>query len=87
MTSAVIKLHTISRSQAMHVLWVMGSPDGMQPGGFIEKLIEAAIVADQNNLALLEQGFEGLVNAVRAWKTLPNGVDILRKIARGENWE
>lgn len=87
MTTAMrpIALHTITQNDAAHVLWVMGDRRGMemQPGGFREKLIEAAVVADSANIERLERGFEGLISAVRVYKELAAGTSMLRELAAG----
>lgn len=43
-------------------------PGFMHPGNFYAKLIEAALVADTNNLDALYLGFPGVIGAVRAWR-------------------
>jgi len=79
--TTTIATHTITANNAAHVLHVVGYEGGMEPGGFTTKLIEAALVADLGNLERLSRGFEGLIAAVQVYKTLPNGVDVLREIA------
>lgn len=76
-----IAVHTITRQDAAHVLGVMRMEGGISPGGFVEKLIEAALVADEYNIERLERGFEGLISAVRAYKELPKGVNLLKELA------
>ena len=80
-----IATHTITQNDAAHVLWVMGDRQGMemQPGSFRETLIEAAAIADQGNIERLERGFEGLISAVRVYKELPRGTELLRGTAAG----
>lgn len=78
---APIATHTITMANAGHVLHVTGYDGGLEPGGFTSKLIEAMLHADEGNLERLSRGFEGLVSAVRVYKELPSGVDILRDFA------
>lgn len=79
--SRPIALHTITRRDAAHVLGALRMEGGLAPGGFTEKLIEAALLADEYNLERLERGFEGLISAVRAYKELPTGTKTLRELA------
>lgn len=82
MSSRPIALHTITDRDAAHVLTVVGDEGGgLRPGSFTEKLIEAALLADDSNRERLERGFEGLISAVRAYKELPTGLKILRELA------
>lgn len=83
MNDRPIALHTITQKDAAHVLYVLstGEAGAMEPGGFTKKLIEAALLADPSNKERLERGFEGIVSAVRAYKELPTGLDVLREIA------
>lgn len=75
-----IAVHTITQANAIHVLAVLGH-GGSDPGGFMTKLIEAALAADQHNLERLARGFEGVVSAVRLYKEVPGGLEQLRGIA------
>jgi hypothetical protein len=82
-TEQTIYIDRVTQSNAAHVLWVMGMEGGVQPGSFVEKLIEAMVVADTENLARLSQGFEGLTAALSVYKKLEGGVAILQGIAAG----
>lgn len=83
MSNRTIALHTITAADAGHVLHVLadGTSGALEPGGFVKALIEAALLADDSNKERLERGFEGLVSAVRVYKELPNGIEMLRAIA------
>ena len=83
MSDTPIALHTITQSDAAHVLHVLGTgePGAMEPGSFTKKLIEATLLADPSNKERLARGFEGLVSAVRVYKELPDGLDRLRETA------
>jgi hypothetical protein len=60
----------VKREQQL--LWVLGHKQvGLQPGSFYQALLEAAMRADSDNLALLELGFPLVVLAVRRWKEGP----------------
>lgn len=82
--STVIATHTITQSDAAHVLFVLRLDGGMNPGGFREQLIEAAIIADTENQRRLSLGFEGLIAAVQVYKKLTGGTEILQQIAAGQ---
>ena len=82
-TQITIAVHAVTQRDAAHVLWVMRLEGGVQPGNFVEKLIEAAIVADIGNQERLSRGFEGLVAAVLMYRHLPDGVKRLQAIASG----
>ena len=83
MSDRPIALHTITQRDAAHVLHVLGSGEvyAIEPGSFMKSLIETALLADDSNKERLERGFEGLVSAVRAYKELPKGLDVLRELA------
>lgn len=76
-----IATHTITARDAAHVLFVTGYTGGVEPGAFMGKLIEAALHADEGNLERLSRGFEGVISAVRVYKNVPHGVDVLRDFA------
>ena len=42
---------------ALHVLWHYGDPRGEQPGGFVQKLLEAWNSADRENSLRLYEAF------------------------------
>jgi len=71
-----------SRQAALHVLGVLKSPEGLPPGSFTTKLIEAVFAADISNQAKLEKGFPDEVAAVRLYTNV--GEQELIKIARGK---
>lgn len=79
----VIRIDRITQTDAAHVLGVAGFEGGRMPGGFTEKLIEAAFLADLDNLDRLSQGFEGITAAIACYKRLDGGVQILQEIAAG----
>jgi hypothetical protein len=79
----LIPTDRITQHDAAAVLWVLRHDGGVNPGGFKEKLLEAAIVADTHNMARLSLGFEGLMAALMVYKKLPTGVQILQHIASG----
>ena len=80
----VIAADTIAQHHAAAVLYVLRLEGGVNPGGFVEKLLEAALVADVHNRARLELGFQGLISAVRLYKEAPHGTQLLQKIAAGK---
>lgn len=78
-----ILVDRITQRDAAHVLYVMGMEGGVQPGSFIEKLIEAMIVADEGNAHRLRAAFTGIMSAVDVYKRMDGGVHILQEIAAG----
>lgn len=72
----------VTPEDAQHVLWRYGHPAGRQPGSFTEHLIEAAAVADPENLERLRREFPSLVGAVWATRVV-GGVDFLAQVAEG----
>lgn len=82
-----IALHNIGQHHAAAVLYILRLEGGVPTGNFTEKLIEATLVADNSNKERLERGFEGLVGAVRVYKELPHGTEILQRIAAGQPFE
>jgi hypothetical protein len=78
-----IRIDRITQADAAHVLGVARFDGGRMPGGFMEKLIEAAFLADLDNLERLAHGFEGIVAGVSVYKRMPGGVQILQGIAAG----
>lgn len=70
-------------AEANHVLYVSGN-GGYPPGGFVTKLLEAALYADQGNLTRLGLGFPGLIRAVQMYKFEIGGLQKLRRIASTE---
>jgi hypothetical protein len=82
-TEETIFIDRVTQSNAAHVLWVMGMEGGVQPGSFVEKLIEAMVVADTGNLDRLSHEFEGLTSALSIYKRMEGGVKILQEIAAG----
>lgn len=70
--------------EARNVLWFFGDRElGWEPGGFTEGLISAACRADSGNRARLALGFPGLIAGVVIAKDHEDGLDVLRRIARG----
>jgi hypothetical protein len=79
----------ISSDVAHHVLWHYGCADpdarvGYEPGAFIVKLMSAIAAADGFNRAKLYLSFPAYVAAAALIEQSKDGVEILRKIARGE---
>jgi hypothetical protein len=84
MGTITIATHTITQSNAAHVLHVLRLDGGMPCGSFVEKVIEATLIADAENQRRLSLGFEGLVAAVQVYKKLNSGTEILQQIAAGQ---
>jgi hypothetical protein len=82
-----ILVDRITQRDAAHVLYVMGAEGGMQPGGFVEKLVEAMIVADEGNAHRLRAAFTGIMSAVDVYQRMEGGVKILQQIAAGHPYE
>jgi len=82
--SSTIRIDRITQADAAHVLGVARFEGGRMPGGFMEKLIEAAFLADHDNLERLSHGFEGITAGVSVYKRMPGGVQILQGIAAGQ---
>ena len=74
----------VTQEDAQHVLYHFSHPQGAQPGSFTTSLIDAAVHADQGNLARLSLGFPSLVGAVQAATQIIGGIDFLVQVARGE---
>jgi hypothetical protein len=68
---------------AKHVLWHFGQKAGVQPGRFMQLLLEAIAIADEDNERLLKASYPGLVFAVRMAQRETYGVIRLAEIAAG----
>jgi hypothetical protein len=66
---------------ANYVLWVTGDKRAQQPGGFYEKLVEAALGADAQNLAAISLGFPTVATVVHIYKTMDVGHRAIEAIA------
>lgn len=75
--------HIVTQQDATHLLSVTGY-EGLEPGSFSSKLIEAALSADTGNQARLALGFGSLMEAVKIYQKVPGGVKILQWIAGGK---
>ena len=69
---------------AAHVLEVTGHPGGFAPGQFFTSLIEAWLVADPENHALLAAGYPAYGWAVYTYKHVPGGLDLLRQAVEAQ---
>lgn len=67
------------------VLWYLDGDheNGIEPGGFHKALIDAMTRADEDNLSQLALAFPAMAGVVNTYKSHPDGVDILRTMARG----
>ncbi|MFF0277509.1 hypothetical protein [Streptomyces sp. NPDC004330] len=74
----------ITRQTARHVLWIFGYPQGLQPGNFSAKLLDAMAFAPSSQLDLLGRGYPEEVAAIRLAKYDENGIATLQAIAAGE---
>lgn len=66
---------------AAAVLWKFGQPGGLEPGHFLQALLEAISVADLDNRARLSLAFPGLVEAYTVGANETYGVARLQEIA------
>lgn len=84
--------YPVASEVAHHVLWHYGNADpadpagpvGYEPGTFTVKLMSAIAAADPINRARLYLGFPAYVTAAALIEHSPDGVEILRYIARHE---
>ena len=74
------KTDLITQEDANHVLYEFGE-GGYSAGNFTTKLLDAALVADQDNLRKLSQGFPGLIAAVELVKFYGGGTELVKAIA------
>lgn len=68
---------TLARTTAQQVLWHGGDSRGLEPGSFIEKLLDAWAKADLENQARLRIAFPTLGYAVHLAQT--EGLDAVAK--------
>ena len=73
-----------TKQAARDFLGAMGEPGGWEPGSFTKKLIEAAMLADTVNRALLGTVYPELVFVVTMYKDVEGGRDFLIKLATYE---
>lgn len=73
----------ITTDVAAHVLHLFDA-DGIQPGGFNTALYAAIAKADPENRARLASAFPVQVAAYKIAADHPDGIDILRTIAKGD---
>jgi len=71
-----------ARTWALQLLAVLREPGGVEPGGFRARLIDAALAADPQNLALLGRAFPHLARAIEVWRRF--GAGALLAAAGGE---
>ena len=60
-----------------------GQSGGYPGGGFVSKLLDAMGNADEFNMDRLAQGFPALAEAMRTYKRVSGGSDILRQAVDG----
>lgn len=66
------------QKSAQYVLFQLhGDHRGEQPGGFYQKLIEAAVHADIENRQSLGWGFPQLILCITTYKDHPDGIPLL----------
>ena len=74
----------VDERTANHVLHYFRGGEGYEGGDFANALIKATCHADVHNKLRLAEGFPAEVAAVRLAKDHPEGIAILRTIAKGE---
>lgn len=72
---------TIPPETARHVLWHYGRAGAIQPGTFIQRLMEAFDAADIDNAGILASAYPELGAAMLAAKLDEDGIDRLKRIA------
>lgn len=77
-TEPKVGLNMREKEAAIHVLWVT-EREGYPPGSFVEKLLEAWVVADMGNQFRLGLGFPEYGKAIRIYKN--EGATALKKWA------
>jgi hypothetical protein len=74
----------ITAKDAGHVLWEHAAEGGIEPGGYIGALLDAADAADPDNLDRLALSHPGLIAAVRMAMHETDGIARLQAIAGGD---
>lgn len=74
--------NTLGGERANNVLNFFNSDEGYSGGGFFNELMRAMSRADDLNLGRLALGFPAEVAAYRAATRDPNGIEILREVAK-----
>lgn len=74
----------LSVEVASHVLWFFRK-EGYQPGSFVEMLLLTISRADIHNQMRLALGFPEYAFAMQLAQNHSDGLEILRKIAKGQS--
>lgn len=73
------------KTEAQHVLFFLKEVGGIEPGGFIKRLLDAMFHADANNLRKFAISWPKYYAMVVMYKYESGGADYLRRLAKSQD--